>query len=254
MLTYSQRADYCLNPTGQKLLRLMDEKKTNLALSVDVTTQEELLTIANDLGSEICVLKTHVDILTDYTSEFSSRLLEIAENRRFLIFEDRKFADIGNTVQYQYRGGVYRISEWADIINAHIIAGSGTIAGLSQVGLPRGRGLLLLAEMSPKESLAKGDYTKKAIEWAEKNSDFVIGFISLRKLSENPGMLYMTPGVHLAKESDSLGQNYLTPEIVVHERQSDVIIVGRGILGSQTPLDEARKYREAGWQAYLKRL
>lgn len=253
MLTYQERGKLCTNPTAKKLFQIMEEKKTNLAIAADVITKEKLLKIAEELGPEICVLKTHIDIIDNFDMDLITRLQRLAEKNNFLIFEDRKFADIGNTVKHQYQDGIYHIADWADITNAHTVPGPGIITGLKEVGLAKGRGLLLLAEMSSKGTLAKGTYTEETLQMAKENKDFVIGFITMKKLLDDPEFINMTPGVQLAIGGDNLGQQYNTPEKVIGENLSDVIIVGRGIYEAENPLEEAKKYREAGWQAYSKR-
>ncbi|XP_022073459.2 uridine 5'-monophosphate synthase [Acanthochromis polyacanthus] len=254
-LSYGDRAKLGnIHPLASKLLKIMEEKQSNLCVSADVTSSEELLQLAESLGPKICMLKTHVDILKDYTGAFSQELQALAEKHNFLIFEDRKFADIGNTVKHQYEGGMYQISSWSHIVNAHAVPGPGVVKGLSAVGKPLGRGCLLIAQMSSQGSLATGDYTKAVLQMAEENSDFVIGFICGSKIAKRPEFIHMTPGVQMKAGGDLLGQQYTTPEEVIYNKGSDVIIVGRGVLEASDRLEAAESYRKSGWDAYTKRV
>lgn len=253
-LSFLERAQNTSSIITKKLFSLMEAKQTNLALSADVAKAETLLKLAERLGPEICVLKTHIDIIEDFTPQLTTKLRMLANQHQFLIFEDRKFADIGNTVKQQYAGGIYKIVEWADIINAHSLPGPGIIAGLKEVGLPRHRGLLLLAEMSSAGNLLNKDYAEATLNMAMQFPEFVMGFITQHALSDAPQWINMTPGVQLDTGGDGLGQQYVTPEKAILENGTDIIIVGRGIIAANDPVAVAKIYRERAWEAYQKAL
>jgi len=265
-MTYEERAREAFNPAAKKLFEIMEQRKTNLALANDEIDSKKFLELAEKIGPEIAVLKTHIDVLKDFSPSITKKLLDLAKRYNFIIFEDRKFADIGNTVKLQYSEGIYRIADWANLVNLHIIPGPGIIDAINNVikekkdGLPRG--ILILAQMSSAGTLATGDYTKKAVELANANKEAVAGYIGnggdtneLRKLAEIVfvGHAILTPGVQIQSKADTLGQRYTTPEEAILAG-SDCIIVGRGIYEAENPLEIAKKYREAGWNAYLKRV
>ncbi|MFH1781227.1 MAG: orotidine-5'-phosphate decarboxylase, partial [Patescibacteria group bacterium] len=220
------------------------------SIAADLNTSQDILDLLDKIGPEICVAKLHVDVIDDFTPKFTDQLVKLKEKHNFLIFEDRKFADIGNTVKMQYAGGIYHIVDWADITNAHTVPGPGIIEGLQEVGESKGRGLLLLAEMTPEGTLAKGEYTKESIEMAKKYDDFVIGFITTKKLVDDPKFINFTPGVKFGGGGDALKQQYNTPQDAI-KGGSDVLIVGRGIYEADDPQAEAKKYKEEAWKAYL---
>lgn len=193
---------------------------------------------------------------------------QLSAKHNFLLFEDRKFVDIGHTVQQQYHGGALRISEWAHIVNASILAGEGIVEAMEQTAQAADfphkgdRALLILAEMTTKGSLATGDYTKSSIEIARKHKDFVIGFVATRSLTsvetdsvatEDEDFLIFTTGVNRSSKGDKLGQQYQTPTSAI-ERGADFIIAGRGIYAAEDPVASVKLYQTEGWEAYLKRV
>lgn len=95
--SYHERASLPnTSPVAAYLLRLIEIKKTNLCVSADVNTTRELLQLAEEVGDSICMLKTHADIINDFGPRTIEGLKEVASRKNFLIFEDRKFGDIGS--------------------------------------------------------------------------------------------------------------------------------------------------------------
>ena len=176
----------------------------------------------------------------------------MAHEHNFLLFEDRKFADIGNTVSLQYGAGIYRIVDWADIVTVHAVPGPGVVQGLKKA-IPgdKLRGGLILAEMSSKGNLCTPEYTSSAVSIAKDHADFILGYIAMKPVSE--GFLTLTPGVQIGSQGDALGQVYKEPRDAV-KNGSDVIIVGRGITGAKDIQAAAAQYQKEGWQGYLERL
>ncbi|KAL9608167.1 MAG: hypothetical protein Q9167_006987 [Letrouitia subvulpina] len=237
-------------------------------MSADLTKTADLLNLADRVGPYIALFKTHIDIVSDFSDATIRGLKTLSQKHNFMIFEDRKFVDIGNTVQMQYDGGALRISEWADVVNASLLAGDGIVEALAKTGTAPNfefkdkRGLLLLAEMTTKGSLATGSYTQSCIESARKHQDFVIGFVATRALSnfqssntanDDEDFVIFTTGVNLATKGDPLGQQYQTPEAAIG-RGADFIISGRGIYAADDPVEAVKLYQKEGWEAYLKRV
>lgn len=258
-LTYEQRAELTKSPIARDLLNIIATKKTNLCLAADTAKSVDILNAAESAGPYICILKTHVDIIDDFSQDFVGSLQAIATKHNFLIMEDRKFADIGNTVSLQYSAGVFRIAEWAHLVTAHSLSGPSILQGLKNAlnGTTEKRGVFLLAELSSAGSLITPTYTESTLKMLANNADadFVAGIVcQTNGAVQDPGLLQLTPGCKIDTTTDGLGQQYNTPEHVVKEKGADIAVVGRGILNAKDIAAAAELYRNRLWSAYCERV
>jgi len=259
---WGSRWDLCDNPMVRQYMDVVCRKQTLVILAADLRTMEGLSNLIDSVGPYIAALKTHVDLVDDWTALGWAALCERAAEHDLLIFEDRKFADIGPISRGQM-AGVYDIRSWADVVTAHGISGpdivDGLCAGWNDVG--NEGGVLLLAQMSSRGNLLGLDgYTDAMVE-AGIASPGVFGFIGngsrpaeLSLLREKVGgkKLIWTPGVNLAVGDGQMGQRYGDPGEAIHAG-SDGIIVGSGIYKAESPGDVAKAYADISWGALLGR-
>ena len=233
------------HPIGKKLIEIALKKQSNLIVSADVITSSELISLAEKVGPHIVALKLHTDIIKDFSIDMIHRLKQISKENDFLLFEDRKFGDIGNTQELQFKEGIYNIGSWADMITSHVIAGEESLKVFDNVGV------VAIAEMSSKGTLTDDYYIAKALNVAE-NAPNVLGVVAQRKVSDD--LLLFTPGVNISSVGDTKGQQYNTPERVFQMYHTDFMIVGRGIYKAANAKNAAEEYQVIGWNAYTKSL
>ena len=241
-LSYEQKLEVAEHSFAKKILEIAIAKKSNLIASADFITTKELLDFADFVGPHIVALKTHIDILNDFDAdETILPLKDLATKHNFLLMEDRKFADIGNTQELQFSYGTYKISNWADLVTSHVIGGSKSLDCFMNVGV------VAILGMSSEGTLTDSHYREEALKVIE-NHPSIMGCVAQNEVSDQ--LLLFTPGVNLGTSGDEKGQQYNSPEHVIKNYGTDFIIVGRGIYKADEPEQEALRYKNEGWKAY----
>ena len=259
---WGARWDACDNPMVRRYMEGVCRKQSLVILAADLRTMAGLNELVDQVGPHIAALKTHVDLVDDWTAESWSLFCEKAKSHDLIIFEDRKFADIGPISRGQM-AGAYDIRSWANVVTAHGISGpdivDGLCAGWNDVN--HEGGVLLLAQMSSRGNLLGLDgYTDSMVSAGIANPG-VFGFIGNGSRAEELSELRMkvgdrkliwTPGVNLAVGDGEMGQRYGHPRDAILAG-SDGIIVGSGIYKSEVPSDVAKAYAKLSWDALLER-
>ena len=258
---WKERWEASTLPMAKTFMEVACRKKSLVCLAADKYTMVELFDLLEAVGPSIAALKTHVDLIEDWNKEDWGRFCNLAKELDLLIFEDRKFADIGKISRKQM-GGIYNIKEWSDLVTAHLISGPDVVDGLQAAwsDVSREGGVLLLAQMSSRGNLLDSNYTSTVVE-AGRIHPGVFGFIgngsnanSVRELRSmiGDGKMIWTPGVNIATGDGEMGQRYGDPYEAIMAG-SDCIIVGSGIHGAENPAAAAAAYAEISWKALSER-
>ncbi|VDP40236.1 unnamed protein product [Schistosoma curassoni] len=224
-----------------RLNQIIQSKQSRLCVAMDILDATKLLQLTDEIGLEVCAIKLHLDILLSNTNPemIIQGLCNLSVKHGFLIIEDRKLADIGQTVYNQLLHGVYRIAEWCDMVTVHCLPGPGVFDAFR------------------KGALTTDSYKDQCTSLIKMNTDIIGGFVAQHPISGfnicSSNISYWVPGVKLINSNDDLGQNYNTPEQVkkrftTTSSSSIVMIVGRGITESENIRQEAVNYRLASIQ------
>ena len=258
---WGERWTAATSPMARRYMEVAASKQSLVCLAADRTTMAGLFDLLDAVGKHVAALKTHVDLVDDWTPEAWSSFCAAAHDADLLIFEDRKFADIGGISRNQM-AGKYDIRAWSDLVTAHLISGPDIVDGLQAAWADVGRqgGVLLLAQMSSRGNLLHPAYTEEVVAKGRVH-DGVFGFIGngsrpeeLASLRERVGDAKMiwTPGVNLAVGDGAMGQRYGDPTEAVLAG-SDCTIVGSGIHKAADPRAAAEAYAKASWDGLMQR-
>jgi orotidine 5'-phosphate decarboxylase subfamily 1 len=237
---FSERAALATtNKAAAALFLAMERKRSNLIWSADIESGAEVLRVLKLIAPHIVAIKLHFDAI-DVSLDMPS-LLAFCRLNDIMIISDRKYADIESTVEKQIKYGRYE--GIVDAATVHSVAGSGPIEALGKVGISS----IIVAQMSSSGQACQGS------ELAEPNAANVMGIVCQDRYSgvndAGDNFVYMTPGVHLELQTDGQGQNYRSCRDAIECDGCDAVIVGRGICNANNPLEAAKKYQQAAWEA-----
>ena len=112
---WGERWDNSTSEIARKYMQVAARKRSLVCLAADRNTMAGLFELIESVGPHIAALKTHVDLVDDWAAESWASFCSAANDADLLIFEDRKFADIGKVSRSQM-AGIYEPRKWADLV------------------------------------------------------------------------------------------------------------------------------------------
>lgn len=223
-------------------LDIIKQKETNLVLSLDVSNKKHFFRILTDCAPYICALKLHLELYSFLKGKTLNKLIQCSKKYNFIIIEDRKFADIGNT---QYLQANEFIKKGITHFTSHLFTGKDAL-----YAFPAEANIFLISDMSCRNAFFSDKIDLRSIIH-NKSIDYyktipqVIGFVSQYNINKNNNAIILRPGIRLNanvinQKQDTMGQKYKLPQIIPNV----CWVVGRDIYQSDNPKNMAKQYQE----------
>ena len=261
---------------SNKLYQLALVKQSNLILSCDFMTNNEILECLHIIGQHIIAVKLHLDILESSSySQFITGLNILKDIYNFLVIEDAKYADIDSIMIEKINHSQLAINKIADAFTMHAIAGLSILEG-DKLGIPG----IVVAEMSSSNTIITPEYTRKIVDTINKQDTVaknaakdaakdstknaysmnMLGGIvcqtQIPQLLEPFQLATMSPGINLEITHDAHNQQYTIPNLTDDNKVGLFWIVGRGITKYKNNNDKLQeivnKYQSRGWDYFIK--
>jgi orotidine 5'-phosphate decarboxylase subfamily 1 len=216
------------------LASIIETKKTNLILSLDIDDEAQFFKLIGDCATFICGVKIHSDILSFTDNyDFYDKLFDIATKENFIVIEDRKLADIGYINRLQ---AIYYRNRHIHYLTCHSFMGRDAIEAI-----PSDINLFLIADMSCSGAKINSDTCVPLFI----DMPNVIGFVSQYHKTNIifPRLpFYLRPGIKLIDHGhiDGHGQIYQQPD----KYPGVLWVVGRDITLSAEPRRQAAAYQQ----------
>lgn len=200
------------------LIEKIDKK---IIWAADTSTMKGLFLGLDKYASKLSILKIHIDTFPDYSHENILKLQEYKTKYGFLIWEDRKFADIGHIMKQQVRNSVYNYLDWVDIFTIHGLVGSESIGSVID-DFDKIK-WILVGQMSSCNNLIDKNYTEACVEMY-RTYDNIVGMVCQEDLGKD--IVQVVPGISKHVIGDKAGQSYSQ---MCDKAFADFFVIGRSI-------------------------
>ena len=248
---------------NNKLYQLALIKKSNIIISCDFMTNNEILYIIETIGNKIIAVKLHLDILESSNySQFLNHLNTLKAKYNFLVIEDAKYADIDSIMIEKISHSQLAITKVADAFTMHAIAGLGILEG-NKLGIPG----IIVAEMSSSNTMITPEYTERIISaihnYNADNMNMGMGMLGgivcqsqIPRLIKPFEIATISPGINLEITNDTHNQQYKIPNLADDNKVGLFWIVGRGITiyknKKEKLIEIMNTYQSKGWDYFIK--